>query len=222
MNQLDLLRAGSQALRTWDVLRAFTSIVPSRISYAGQMKSKTEYRVTAYWEPLPKEGAVRDRRTTAGDPLAPFAFCDLSSVTGEVLLLEKLYDPITCQKCGSARRSMVEQAGHLQTFRCDDCGELDYSRIYPADEVVIENPVRVRFTWRHAEPTVRDAAALRHLSMAAAELSLTVLLCKLRSEKLWDAGVHSRFHASELREKAAKHNIQVEFEEARWDVPPKT
>jgi hypothetical protein len=183
------------------------------------MKSKSEYRVTAYWEPLPKEGAVRDRRTTQGDPLAPFAFCDVSSVTGEVLSLEKLYDPLTCQKCGSARRSLVQQAGHLQTFRCDDCGELTYSRIYPADEVVIENPVRVRFTWRHAEPTVHDAAAVRHLSMAAAELSLTVLLRKLRSEKLWDAGVHSRFFASELRTKAAKHNIQVEIQEVGMFSP---
>ena len=215
MNQGKLLEAGCHALRSWDELRAFTSIVPSRVTYAGQMKSKTEYRVFAYWEPLPKEGAVRDRRTTEGDPLQPFAFCDVSSVTGEVLSLKKLYDPMTCQKCGSARRSMVQQAGHLQTFRCDDCGELAYSRIYPAEKVSIDNPVRVRFIWNQAEPTVRDAAALRHLSMAAAALSISFLLRKLRSEKVWDAGVHSRYHASELCKKAAKHNIQSEIEEVR-------
>src|SRR5262245_41080911 len=108
----------------------------------------------------------------------------------------------TCQKCGGQRLAMIHQVLHLQTFRCEDCGDTTHSRIYPAEEVAHEPPVRVRFVWSHAEPNAHDAAAVRKLCSAAGNIAISNLLDQLRAKRVWDAGVHSRYHAMELRKRA--------------------
>ena len=125
-----------------------------------------------------------------------------------------------CRKCGGSRLTMVNQEHHLQIFRCDGCGEVTCSRMYPTEEVFDEDPVRVFFTWSHREATARDAASVKGL--VASDLPISDLLHKLRTQRVWDAGIHSRHHAAELSKRAGELDIKIELKKVRGDAPPRS
>lgn len=118
-----------------------------------------------------------------------------------------------CEKCGSSRVTLVKQEQHLQVFRCDGCGELIYSRMYPAEKLVRLERVQVFFTWRSMMATAGDAMLVRKLCPAANDISIRDLLQKLQTDAIWDAGIFPCHQAADLSKRAEEMGLKVEIKE---------
>ena len=107
--------------------------------------------------------------------------------------------------------SLVKQEHHLQVFRCDPCGELIYSRVYPVEQLARPERVQVLFTWRHAVPTSRDAVLVRRLCPSAGSIPVSELRQKLEADGIWEAGIFPNNQAMELGKKAEELGLRVEY-----------